>query len=95
MSLKSLHTKYLPALTTCVRFHNLPARLRTSLAFACCLLVGQCSNNYLLIASVFSRVHEILKVFELMVKPRASIVLSQSVLFWREDLLSARGPKLE
>ena len=33
-------------------------------------------------ASIFSRVNEILMVFELMVKPRASIVVFQSVLFF-------------
>ena len=60
VSRSNLHTKYLPARTTYVRFHNLPAMLSTSLAVASLLLWGHCSNSNLFIASIFSRGTEIL-----------------------------------
>ena len=78
-----------------MRFHSLPATLSTSFTLAYRLLAGHWSNNSLLIASVFSRGYEIVRVCELTVKPNASIVVSQSVLFFGARIgvsPSAPGP---
>lgn len=55
----SLHTKYLLARATYVRFHTLPALLRTFLTFRCLRSTGHCSRSNLLIASTFSCGNEI------------------------------------
>ena len=55
VSRSSLHTKYLPARTTYVRFHNFTAIPRTSLTFACLRSAGHCSRSDLFIASTFLR----------------------------------------
>ena len=81
VSRSSLHTKYPPARTTYVRFRNFLAMLRTSLTFACVRFTGHYSRSNLFTASTFSRGNEILLVWKLIVNPRASIVVSQFVLF--------------
>ena len=44
---RSLHTNYLPARTTYVRFHNFPATMRTTVADARLLLTGHWSISSL------------------------------------------------
>ena len=75
----SLPTKYLLARTTYVRFQSFPIILSIP-HFACRLLLGQPSHRSVLIGSCFALGYEILGMCELMVKPRVSMLLSQSVL---------------
>ena len=80
-SRSSLHTKYLPACATYVGFHNFPAILRISQTFACLRFRGHCSRSNPVYASTFPLGNEILMVCELIVNPKASIVVSQFVRF--------------
>ena len=85
---KSCQTKYLPALTTYVRCHNLPAVLNASCARAYCFDLGQsfalmCLGWHL---PSLSLVVEIRIVCVLMVKPSASTIEFQSVLFFGANI---------
>ena len=95
VSRNSIHTNYLPARTTYVRFHNFPATQRTSLADSGLLLTGHWSCSSLFISLALSRGNEILIVCELIVNPNVSIVESQFVRFFRAkigDTRSSPGP---
>ena len=81
----SCQTKYLPALTTHVRFHNLPPIFNTPCARVYCFDYGQ-SCNVSRMACNLSLVIEIRIACVLMVKPSAATIEFQSVLSFGANL---------
>ena len=81
-SQQALYEIHPPARTTYVRFHNFQVMINTSRAVAFILFWGHRSNRNTCTNSIISRGAEILMVGELIVKASASIVVSQSVLYF-------------